>query len=256
MLSAQELALVASLYSVWRLARVLPLAQDEGAIDRARQIVRFQNALHMPTELSLQHFVLRHDWLAWFTNYYYAIVHVPALIAFLVWLFVRDRERYPRWRNALAIMTGFCVVIRFIRVAPPRFLPDLGYIDLSTHYGLSLYGPVGTGVSDQFAAMPSIHVGWAALVSLGIVAVSTSRWRWLFLLHLALTMFAVSATGNHWWMDGIVAIVLLGIALAIDDGVRRLARSRRTTGRDDSVDPEPQSADTRSALPETAPTRR
>ena len=256
MLSAQELALVASLYSVWRLARVLPLAQDEGAIDRARQIVRFQNALHMPTELSLQHFVLRHDWLAWFANYYYAIVHVPALIAFLVWLFVRDRERYPRWRNALAIMTGFCVVIRFIRVAPPRFLPDLGYIDLSTHYGLSLYGPVGTGVSDQFAAMPSIHVGWAALVSLGIVAVSTSRWRWLFLLHLALTMFAVSATGNHWWMDGIVAIVLLGIALAIDDGVRRLARSRRTTGRDDSVGPEPQSADTRSALPETAPTRR
>ena len=256
MLSAQELALVASLYSVWRLARVLPLAQDEGAIDRARQIVRFQNALHMPTELSLQHFVLRHDWLAWFTNYYYAIVHVPALIAFLVWLFVRDRERYPRWRNALAIMTGFCVVIRFIRVAPPRFLPDLGYIDLSTHYGLSLYGPVGTGVSDQFAAMPSIHVGWAALVSFGIVAVSTSRWRWLFLLHLALTMFAVSATGNHWWMDGIVAIVLLGIALAIDDGVGRLARSRRTTGRDDSVGPEPQSADTRSALPETAPTRR
>ena len=256
MLSAQELALVASLYSVWRLARVLPLAQDEGAIDRARQIVRFQNTLHMPTELSLQHFVLRHDWLAWFANYYYAIVHVPALIAVLVWLFVRDRERYPRWRNALAIMTGFCVVIRFIRVAPPRFLPDLGYIDLSTHYGLSLYGPVGTGVSDQFAAMPSIHVGWAALVSFGIVAVSTSRWRWLFLLHLALTMFAVSATGNHWWMDGIVAIVLLGIALAIDDGVRRLARSRRTTGRDDSVGPEPQSADTRSALPETAPTRR
>ena len=256
MLSAQELALVASLYSVWRLARVLPLAQDEGAIDRARQIVRVQNTLHMPTELSLQQFVLRHDWLAWFANYYYAIVHVPALIAFLVWLFVRDRERYPRWRNALAIMTGFCVVIRFIRVAPPRFLPDLGYIDLSTHYGLSLYGPVGTGVSDQFAAMPSIHVGWAALVSLGIVAVSTSRWRWLFLLHLALTMFAVSATGNHWWMDGIVAIVLLGIALAIDDGVRRLARSRRTTGRDDSVDPEPQLADTRSAVPETAPTRR
>ncbi len=255
MLSAQELALVASLYSVWRLARVLPLAQDEGAIDRARQIVRFQNTLHMPTELSLQHLVLRHDWLARFSNYYYAIVHVPALVAFLVWLFVRDRERYPRWRNALAIMTGFCVIIRFIRVAPPRFLPDLGYIDLATHYGLSLYGPVGTGVSDQFAAMPSIHVGWAALVSFGIVAVSTSRWRWLFLLHLALTMVVVSATGNHWWMDGIVAIVLLGIALAIDSGVRRLVRSRRMTVSDDSARPEPESADPKPAVAETAPTR-
>jgi hypothetical protein len=227
MSSALELALVASLYSVWRLARVLPLARTSGAIDRARQIDRLQHTLHMPTELSLQHFVLRHDWLARFSNTYYAVAHVPVLIAFLVWLFARHPDVYPRWRNSLAILTAFCVVIRFVRVAPPRFLPDLGYIDLATHYGMSLYGPVGTGVSDQFAAMPSIHVGWAALVSLGIVTVSTSRWRWLFLLHLALTMFVVSATGNHWWLDGIVAIVLLLMAIAIDRGVRRLAASRR-----------------------------
>jgi hypothetical protein len=218
---------VASLYSIWRLARVLPLAHDEGAIERARQINRLQRDLHVPTELSLQHFVLRHDWLGWIMNYYYAILHVPALIAFLVWLFVRHRDKYSRWRNALAILTAFCVVIRFVRVAPPRFLPDLGYIDLSTRFGLSIYGPVGTGVSDQFAAMPSIHVGWAAVVSFGIVAASTSRWRWLFLLHVVLTMLAVSATGNHWWMDGIVAIVLLLIAIAIDTGVRHLRASRR-----------------------------
>jgi hypothetical protein len=70
--------------------------------------------------------------------------------------------------------------------------------------------------------MPSIHVGWAAVVSFGIVMVSTSRWRWIFLLHLALTMVVVSATGNHWWLDGIVAIALLGIALSIDTGARRL----------------------------------
>jgi hypothetical protein len=225
--SALELALVASLYSVWRLARVLPLARTSGAVDRARQIDRLQHSLHMPTELSLQHFALRHDWLARFSNTYYAVAHVPVLIAFLVWLFARHPDVYSRWRNALAILTGFCVVIRFIRVAPPRFLPDLGYIDLATRYGMSLYGPVGTGVSDQFAAMPSIHVGWAALVSFGIITVSTSRWRWLFLLHLALTMFVVSATGNHWWLDGILAIALLLIAIVIDSGVRRLAASRR-----------------------------
>jgi hypothetical protein len=228
MSAAQELAVLASLYSIWRLARVLPLAHTAGAIDRARQLDRLQHALHMPTELSLQQFVLRYDWLARFSNAYYAIVHVPALIAFLVWLFVRHRDKYSHWRNPLAILTAFCVIIRFVRVAPPRFLPDLGYIDLSAHYGMSLYGPVGTGVSDQFAAMPSIHVGWAAVVSFGIIAASTSRWRWLFLLHLVLTMIVVSATGNHWWLDGIVAIVLLGIAIAIDTGVRRLSRSERS----------------------------
>jgi PAP2 superfamily len=225
MLAATEVAVLSALYSVWRLARVLPLDHTDGAIDRARQIDRIQHSLHMPTELSLQQFVLRHDWLARFSNYYYAIVHVPALIAFLVWLFVRHRDKYTQWRNALAILTAFCVVLRFVRVAPPRFLPDLGYIDLASHYGMSLYGPVGTGVSDQFAAMPSIHVGWAAVVSFGVVAVSTSRWRWLFLLHLALTMIVVSATGNHWWLDGIVAVGLLAIAVAIDTGVRRVRAS-------------------------------
>ncbi|HZX56247.1 MAG TPA: phosphatase PAP2 family protein, partial [Ilumatobacteraceae bacterium] len=220
----------AALYAVWRIARVLPLDRAGGAIDRAHQLERFQHTLHLPTELSLQHFVLRHDWLARFSNYYYAVVHVPALVAFLVWLFVRHRDEYSRWRNALAIATAFCVAIRFVRVAPPRFLPDLGYVDLASHYGLSLYGPVGQGVSDQFAAMPSIHVAWAAVVSFGIVAVSSSPWRWMFLVHVALTMMVVSATGNHWWLDGIVAIVLVLLALALHAGARRLVASSVASG--------------------------
>jgi hypothetical protein len=233
---ALELTLMSALYSIWRVARVLPLDRQQGAIDRARQINRLQHDLHMPSELSLQRFVLAHDWLGRFMNYYYAVLHVPALIAFMVWLFVRHRDRYSHWRNALAILTAFCVVIRFIRVAPPRFLADLGYIDLASRFGLSVYGPVGTGVSDQFAAMPSIHVGWAAVVSLGAVAAGTSRWRWLVLLHVVLTMLAVSATGNHWWLDGIVAIALLGIALLIDSGVRRVLKLRGAGIRGGDVD--------------------
>ena len=240
--AARELAFIAFLYALWQVAHSLPLARDEGAIERARQIVRLQHALHLPTELSLQHVVLRHAWLARFTSAYYGVVHVPALIAFVVWLYVRHRDAYPRWRNALAILTGLCLFIRFVRVAPPRFLTDLGYIDLSERYGPSIYGPVGTGVSDQFAAMPSIHVGWAALVSLGIVVASSSRWRWLFVLHFVLTVLVVSASGHHWWLDGIVAIALLGIALLIDNGARRLLRVLRRTS-DGDVDDDYSPAD-------------
>lgn len=223
--AAQELTLMALLYGIWRLARVLPLDQSGGAIERGRQVNQLQRDLHFPTELWLQHFVLNHELLAREINFYYAVAHVPATLIFLVWLFSRHRIAYPRWRNYLAILTGLCLIIRFIRVAPPRFLPDLGYIDLATRFGMSIYGPVGTGVSDQFAAMPSIHVGWAAVVSFGIVVAGTSRWRWLFLLHLAITIIAVSATGNHWWLDGIVAIILLGVAMLLDSVGRRLFNS-------------------------------
>ncbi|CAB4657039.1 unannotated protein [freshwater metagenome] len=217
-----ELSLISALYTLWRLALKLPLDQPSGAIERARQIDRFQHWLHMPAELSLQQFVLQHDWLAQATNFYYAVFHVPAMILFLVWIFIRHRDKYPRWRSSLAMLTAACLVIRYIRVAPPRFLPELGYIDLATRYGLSVYGPVGTGVSDQFAAMPSIHVGWAAIVSFGIVFSSTSRWRWIYLSHLLITVLAVSATGNHWWLDGVAAIAILGVALWIDRFVRNI----------------------------------
>ncbi len=116
--AAQELTLMAVLYAIWRLARVLPLDQSGGAIERARQINQLQRDLHFPSELSLQHFVLNHEWLARLNKFYYAVAHVPATLIFLVWLFSHHRSAYPQWRNCLAILTGLCLIIRFIRVAP------------------------------------------------------------------------------------------------------------------------------------------
>ena len=224
--AALEFAFVAALYSVWRMAKNLPLTQADGAIDRAYDIVRLQEVLRLPSEHSLQVFVLDHPWLAQFSAWYYGIAHVPALIVFLVWLYAYHRDIYPHWRNALAIMTGFCLFIRFVKVAPPRFLTDLGYVDLAAMYGMDVYGETGTGVSSQFAAMPSLHVAWAAVIAFGMLAATTSRWRWLGMVHLTLTMFVVAATGHHWWLDGIVAIALLAVSLQLDTWGRRLFTPR------------------------------
>lgn len=227
MSAAWEFGLIAALYAIWRLARQLPFTHTDGALERAERIDDLQRFLHLPTELSMQHFVVRHDWLAALTNDYYATLHVPGLIVFMIWMFIRHREDYPHWRNGLAGLTLFCLIIRFVRVAPPRFIQDLGFVDLSDKHGFAVYGDVGSGVSDQFAAMPSIHVGWAAVVALGVFAVSTSRWRWVIVLHLPLTIFVVAATGHHWWLDGAVAIALLVISLQLDSYVRRAAARRR-----------------------------
>ena len=225
--AALEFAFVASLYSIWRMAKNLPLTQAEGAIDRAYDIVAVQEFLRLPSELSLQLFVLDHDWLARFSAYYYAVAHVPGIVIFLVWLYARHRDVYPHWRNALAILTAFCLFIRFVKVAPPRYLTDLGYVDVSVIYGIDVYGEAGTGVSSQFAAMPSLHVAWAAVVAFGALAASTSRWRWIGMAHLVMTMLVISATGHHWWLDGIVALGLLWVSLQIDTVGRRAARAMR-----------------------------
>ncbi len=229
-----EFALVAVLYSIWRLARELPFTHEEGALHRARQIDDIQQFLHLPSEIGLQHFVIRHESLAEFVNAYYATIHVPALVVFLFWMFIWHRDRYPHWRNGLALVTLGCLIIRFLRVAPPRFIPELGFVDLSQKLGFDVYGQPGTGISDQYAAMPSIHVAWAAVVVFGVVAVSTSRWRWLIALHLPLTILVVAATGHHWWLDGIVAIALLMAGLKLDAVVRHTV-ARRRTGRESVV---------------------
>jgi len=220
-----EFGLISGLYSIWRIARELPFTHEAGALDRARQIDHLQNLLHFPTEIAMQHFVLAHDWTARMTNAYYATMHVPGLIAFLVWLFIRHRDRFPHWRNGLVLVTLGCLIIRFVRVAPPRFITELGFVNLSDRYGLGVYGPVGRGISDQYAAMPSIHVGWAAVVALGIFASTKSKWRWVFVMHLPLTMFVVAATGHHWWLDGIVALALLAGGLRLDTAIRRRVAS-------------------------------
>lgn len=228
-----EFTVVAMLFSLWRLARVLSLGKDEGAIDRARWIWNFEQTLRFPSELALQQWVVKHDLVAMLCNWYYAALHMPTLVGVLVWLWVRHRDDYPRWRNGLIFVTFWSLIIRYLRVAPPRFLPDLGFVDLSTRYGMSLYGPVGTGVSDQFAAMPSIHVAWAAVAGFAVFAVSTRWWRWLGLAHVVLTTLVVAATGNHWWLDGIVAIALLGIGLRVDTAIRRWLTVRRPHITDD-----------------------
>jgi len=219
------MAIICGLYSIWRMARLLPLEQADGAIDRAHSIADWQERFLLPNELTLQRFLIDNDWLGWLSSLYYTGVHVPALWVFLIWLFLRQRHAFSQWRNLLAILTAFCLFIRFIRVAPPRYLSDLGFIDLPAEYGLSPYGPIGSGISPQFAAMPSIHVAWAAIVSLGIVAASDSKWRWLGLGHLIITVLVVSGTGHHWWADGLIIAPLLAASWAIDRyGRRMLAR--------------------------------
>jgi len=169
------MTIITGLYSIWRMARKLPLVQADGAIERAHSIAEWQDRFLLPSELTVQEFLIEYDWLGRLASLYYTGLHVPALWVFLVWLFVRQRHAFSQWRNLLAILTAFCLFIRFIRVAPPRFLPELGFIDRPAVYDLSPYGPIGTGVSPQFAAMPSIHVAWAAIVSIVVVAASISN---------------------------------------------------------------------------------
>lgn len=222
-----ESAIIAALYSVWQLAAAqAQLNGTSSAFARGRSILRFEHRVGLPSERDPQRLIDGHRSVEQLCNLYYAGVHFFALGVLLVWLFARHRERYTRVRTVVVILTLSCLLIQFWAVAPPRLLPDQGFTDTAAKLGQSVYQVTGV-TTDQLSAMPSLHVGWAVLVAWAVVTVSSSRWRWLVLAHPLVTTFVVVATANHFWLDGIVAIGLLVIAIVITDAGARLLAGRR-----------------------------
>ena len=210
---AREAALILGLFSLWQLAGDLSVLRVEGAVDRGRWLWHVERLLLLPNEASVQHALLPHPWVVQFTNMYYGWLHFPSLVVFLLWVYFRHREHYARVRNAIVLLTGACLLIQLIPVAPPRLVPGLGVVDTPAMFGQSVYGPIGKGVADQLSAMPSVHVGWAVLIALVAWRISTSRWRWIAVFHAVATFTFVATTGNHFWLDGIVSIAILALIL-------------------------------------------
>ena len=211
---AQEAAILLALFALWQLAGSFSLVGPDGALARAQWIWHAERVVHLPSETEVQRAFLGHPLLVQALNLYYASLHFVVLIGCLIWVYARHRRQYPQVRITLVLFTAGALLIQFLPVAPPRMLPGDGMVDTAARYGQSVYGSVAGFNADQLSAMPSVHVGWALLVALVVVQVSTSRWRWLALGYPVLTLLAVVVTANHFWLDGIVAALLLALALA------------------------------------------
>ncbi|MEN8654544.1 phosphatase PAP2 family protein [Streptomyces sp. 21So2-11] len=214
----REFLLVAGLFIVYKLGRQAANGHVSDAYRNADRVWDLERFVHLPDEGSVQGVLLHSESLVRFANTYYATVHFPATVAFLVWLYWRRPGHYTGARRALAVLTGAALALHLLMpLAPPRMLGAAGLIDTGQVYGPSVYGatPTTDSVANQFAAMPSLHFGWAVMVAVGLIAATRARWRWLWLLHPLLTLLVIVGTANHYWIDAIVAVVLLGVALAV-----------------------------------------
>ncbi|MEV6164940.1 phosphatase PAP2 family protein [Streptomyces sp. NPDC052052] len=213
----RELLLVVGLFVVYKLGRQAATGHVEEAFRNAGNIWDFERSVHLPGEGAVQSLLLHDETLIHLANTYYATVHFPATLLFLVWLYWRRPRHYIWSRRVLAALTGAALVLHLLfPLAPPRLLTATGLVDTGQVYGPSVYGaaPEADSMANQFAAMPSLHFGWAVMVAVGLIAATRTRWRWLWLLHPLVTLLVIVGTANHYWLDSIVVAALLALALA------------------------------------------
>lgn len=213
----REIGLLAVLFGVYNLGRFLSAEHAGSAVRHAHELIRWEAWLGLPSEAAIQQHALQVDGLARIANLFYASVHFPLTAMVLLWLMIRRPAGYPKARWALASLTGLALIGHmFFPLAPPRMMP--GWVDTGIVLGQSVYGPTtDSGIANQFAAMPSLHVGWAFMIAVFLIRVTRSRWRWLWIAHPVLTFAVVVITANHYWLDGLVAIALAVPLLLIFD---------------------------------------
>jgi PAP2 superfamily len=207
----REFVVLNVLFVIWRIVGQVSVFHETGAFSRGRWIWTAERAMHLPDEAAMQRAILPHVALSKLANGYYEYAHAALLAATLLWLLWRHRDAYPKWRNLVVVFTGLSLLIGFLPVAPPRLIPSLHMVDLAGRYHQSVYSGLGKGITDQLSSVPSVHIGWAVLVAAAIIMVSKSRWRWVAVGYPLLTAYVVVVTANHYWLDGVAAVVLLGV---------------------------------------------
>ncbi|GAA5087858.1 phosphatase PAP2 family protein [Nocardia iowensis] len=209
-----QLALITVLYLGYRVGRMFTADDTGRAFGNAHGLLGWEDRLGLPEETTVQSIFVQRDFFAIPANFYYATAHFTVAVAVLLWLWVFRPEHYRWTRNLMVALTGAALIVHVLMpLAPPRMLPEHGFVDLAAVYGQSVYGSAESGgLSNQFAAMPSLHVGWALLLAFAVVAATRTAWRWLALAHPLVTTVVVVGTGNHYWLDVIVAIGLLAVA--------------------------------------------
>ncbi len=209
--------LVGLMLIYWIIRGALP-ERTADAFGRAYQIIHFEQRFGFFWESGWQEHIIGDRAIVDIVNGIYLYGHLPLLIGCGVWIYVQSRERYHVYRNALLISAVIGLFIYgFFPVAPPRLLPNLGFVDTIAMFNNKSNTMQPGFIVNHYAAVPSLHFGWALLVGIALIDIARNWWvRAFAVLFPAFMFFAIVLTGNHFIFDAIVGalVVLLAIAVA------------------------------------------
>ncbi len=224
-----EVVVVVTAYMAYEAVRRAIAPHAGPALSHGRWLVEIEQRLGFFWERALQQAVVHHPFPVTLLNWVYVWGYLPVIGAVAVWLFLRHRALYARYRNAF-LLSGAAGLLVFALwpVAPPRLLPDEGFVDTVRLYSRIYNGIDGSGYVNQFAAVPSFHFGWILLIAIAIWQTTRNRLARLLAAALPVAMLAsIVLTGNHYFFDALAGGALVLLALGAVTALERLAQGRR-----------------------------
>jgi len=219
----------------------------EVALTNADRVIRLERALHLYVEPDVQRVVL--DWSTTFIrfwNLYYGTLHFVVTGGIMIWLFRRHPEAYPRRRNTLAAMTGLALAgFSLFPLMPPRLLASTGpfgggdlrhagvFVDTLAEFPTlwSFNSATMQTVSNQYAAMPSLHVGWSLWCVVSVLPFLRGRFsRAAVACYVPATVFAIVVTANHYWIDALGGAAVFGVAVLVAGRIEAVKARSAPTG--------------------------
>lgn len=217
-----EILLLAVLYGVYSLVRNSVGDVVARAYANGREILAVEDAWGLALERGLNDWVHRTDVVAGAVALHYATLHFLVTPAVLAWLFVRRPTRYRAASGILMVTTALALIgFYWLPTAPPRLLGDEGFVDVMSQ--TSAWGwwpasgsPGSDAISNQFAAMPSLHCAWAAWCGVVLVLLVRRTWvRVVALVYPLSTFFVVLGSGNHYLLDVFAGVAVLCVGAVV-----------------------------------------
>jgi hypothetical protein len=238
----RELLAIGIYYGIYTAVRNAGIASDSavGAFHHAKQVIRVEEFFGAFREQAVQHTFIHWRAFIEFWDVYYGTFHFAVTIVAIVWLFRRAPERYPTWRNTLAVTVAIALVgFATYPLMPPRLLPaHYGFVDTLQKIGGLWSFDSGTmsKISNQYAAMPSLHFAWSSWCACVLLPGLKHWWsKALMIAYPFVTLFAIVVTANHFWLDAAGGALALTLGYLIGGKLLTNAVQSRTTRRQTTV---------------------
>jgi hypothetical protein len=188
------------------------------AFANARSIVEVEQSMGLFFEQGLQAWAMGQRALIDVANFMYVNSHFVMTTGALVWLYLRHNERFYFVRNMFMVAMGLALVgYTLMPTAPPRFFPELGFVDTIAYY-VDVQHDSGLVALffNPYAAVPSMHVAFSLMIGVSAMLVVRRAWaKALWIAYPMLVSFVVVVTGNHWVLDAVAGALVAGVSALV-----------------------------------------